>query len=260
MTALGELVELSQSSLLIGFVVFLRVGAALSLMPGFGERAVSARIKIAVALCFTLIVAPTVPVFGLSKTGSILDQVGILILTETLVGIVIGLAARILVMALQFAGTIASQSTSLAQIFGAGATPDPMPAIGNILLIAGLALVFALDIHIKIAIGLIQSYEVMPVGFVIKSADMAHWGTKHASSAFALAFTLSAPFLITSLAYNLALGAINKAMPQLMVAFIGAPAITAAGILLLLLSAPIILTAWSARMDEAIAAPFEIPR
>ena len=46
------------------------------------------------------------------------------------------------------------------------------------------------------------------------------------AASFALALSLAAPFVIASLLYNVALGVINKAMPQLMVAFVGAPAIT----------------------------------
>ncbi len=59
------------------------------------------------------------------------------------------------------------------------------------------------------------------------------------AQAFALGFSLAAPFVIAGFAYNLALGAINRAMPQLMVAFIGAPAITAGGLLILMLAAPV---------------------
>lgn len=259
MTELGDLIYWAQDGLLAGFVIFLRVGAALSLMPGFGEQAVPVRIKLMAALCFTLIVLPTISPAEIPG-NALADQIAVLIISEILIGFMIGLAARIMIMALQFAGTIASQSTSLAQIFGAGATPDPMPAFGNILLVAGIALAFTMDLHIKIAISLIRSFETMPLGTVISGADMATWGTAHASSAFSLAFTLAAPFLITSLAYNLALGAINKAMPQLMVAFIGAPAITAAGVLLLFLSAPFILMVWVGRLDAVLADPFVVPR
>ena len=38
-------------------------------------------------------------------------------------------------------------------------------------------------------------------------------------------------------------------MPQLMVAFIGAPAITAGGLLILMLAAPVILHFWIGRLD-----------
>jgi flagellar biosynthesis protein FliR len=80
------------------------------------------------------------------------------------------------------------------------------------------------------------------------------------AEAFAFAFTLAAPFLIAALVYNVALGAINKAMPQLMVAFIGAPAITAAGILILLLAGPLILTVWGGRLDELLVSPLGLAR
>ncbi|MEM8699663.1 MAG: flagellar biosynthetic protein FliR, partial [Pseudomonadota bacterium] len=56
------------------------------------------------------------------------------------------------------------------------------------------------------------------------------------------------------------LGAINRAMPQLMVAFVGAPAITAGGLALLALAAPLILTLWLDRLDQALAFPLGAPR
>ena len=89
---------------------------------------------------------------------------------------------------------------------------------------------------------------------------MAAWGVARVAMAFALGFSLAAPFVIAAFAYNVALGAINRAMPQLMVAFVGAPAITAAGILLLLLASPLILTYWSGRLDATLADPLGLPR
>jgi len=44
-----------------------------------------------------------------------------------------------------------------------------------------------------------------------------------------------------------------------MVAFIGAPAITAGGILMLLLGGPALLMAWQTHLDTALFAPFELP-
>jgi flagellar biosynthetic protein FliR len=66
---------------------------------------------------------------------------------------------------------------------------------------------------------------------------------------------LSAPFVLVSLIYNVAMGIINKAMPQLMVAFVGAPAITAGGMILLFVSLPFLLPIWMARFDAVLAAP-----
>ena len=59
-----------------------------------------------------------------------------------------------------------------------------------------------------------------------------------------------------SVIYNLTLGVINKAMPQLMVAFVGAPVITFGAIALLLVSAPLLLSVWLQAFEAFLAAPF----
>jgi len=64
------------------------------------------------------------------------------------------------------------------------------------------------------------------------------------ASGFRLAFALAAPFYILSLLYNLTLGVINRAMPQLMVAFVGAPVITAGALILLTVSIPLMVGRW----------------
>jgi len=81
-------------------------------------------------------------------------------------------------------------------------------------------------------------------------------GRQRISESFSLAFRLAAPFVILSVLYNLTLGVINKAMPQLMVAFVGAPVITFGAIALLLISAPIMLAAWLHAFESFLAAPF----
>ena len=183
-----------------------------------------------------------------------------MLVIEAGIGILLGLAIRLMVIALQLAGSIAAQSTALAQIFGAGATPDPMPAIGNILMLAGITLAVVSGLHVKAAIAMAQSYAILPIGVPIPASDVVAWGTARVAQAFGLGFSLAAPFVIAAFAYNLALGAINRAMPALMVAFIGAPAITAGGLLILMLAAPVILQFWNGRLDEVLADPLAMPR
>jgi flagellar biosynthetic protein FliR len=118
----------------------------------------------------------------------------------------------------------------------------------------------AADLHVKAALAMARSYEILPIGAALPAADVAAWGAARVSAAFALGFSLAAPFVIAAFAYNLALGAINRAMPQLMVAFIGAPAITAGALLLLMLASPLILTHWSGQLDAALVDPLGLPR
>jgi len=259
MTAiLEELLRAGQSGLAVGLFVLIRVGAVMAVLPAFGERSVPERVRLMLALAFTAIVAPAVsadvmPVIE-GGTGLMLALLG-----EVAAGLALGLALRLFVLVLQMAGSIAAQSTSLSQIF-AGAAVEPLPAIGHVMVISGLALAVMTGLHVRVAEALIGSYTILPPGQIPDPSIIADWGSARVGRAFALAFTLAAPFVIASFVYNLALGVINKAMPQLMVAFVGAPAITAGGLILLVLSLPIILSTWNDGFILFLANPFGATR
>lgn len=238
----------------IFFAIFLRIGAAMALLPAVGEQSVPQRIRLGLAIVFSIIVLPFVAVEIEPTLPEGIAWVGFLA-SETAVGLTLGVSLRLFVLALQTAGSMIAQSTSLSQIFG-GASPDPQPAIGHLLLISGLALTVTLGLHVRIAELFIVSYSIFPVGSGISGAELAKWGIDHIAAMFRLAFSIAAPFLITSLIYNLALGAINRAMPQLMVSFVGAPAITAGGLVLLFVASPIILTVWADAVFSFLDQPF----
>ncbi len=240
--------------LILGFVVFLRIGAAMALFPAFGERSVPGRVRLALTIGFTLVVLPAVaPVVRPAIEN--LARPGALVLTEALAGLALGAVIRFFVMGLQIAGSMAAQSTSLAQIFG-GQNADPQPAIGHVLFFGGLALAVMLGLHVRLAEILILSYDVFVPGELPGGELLSAWGLARVSRVFGLAFTLAAPFVVASLIYNVALGAINRAMPQLMVAFVGAPAITAGGLILLFLVAPVLLGIWHEALAIFLANPF----
>lgn len=250
---LSGLTGQTEAFLWAGFLVFLRVGAVIALLPGFGEQSVPTRIRLAATLAFTAVVAPAV-VADFGSSANVLVPIG----TEVASGLALGVGLRLFVMALQMLGAIIAQATSLAQLFG-GVGPEPQPAIANLLVMAGLALAMMANLHVRAAELLILSYDVLPAGRLPNPSDMADWGLSHIARAFALAFTLSAPFTIAALIYNVALGVINRAMPQLMVSFVGAPALTAGGLVLLAIVAPLALTLWLDRFQDFLSAPFGAP-
>ncbi len=224
----------------------------MALLPAFGERNVPVRVRLAVTAAFTAVVAPAVaPAIGEEHLAAGLGSAA----GEIAVGLALGIAFRLLVLVLQIAGTIAANMTSLSQILG-GIGVDPQPAFANALVVGGLALAALSGLHLKVAIAIIQSYDVFPAGQMPLSGDLAEWGVRQVSAAFSLGFTLAAPFTIASLIYNLALGAINRAMPQLMVAFVGAPAITGGALFLLAVTAPLVLAIWTQALDAVLADPF----
>nr|WP_214648056.1 flagellar biosynthetic protein FliR [Ruegeria lacuscaerulensis] len=233
------------------FAVFLRVSALVSLLPAFGERSIPTRVKLGISVAFTLIILPATP--APIPSPGLLPMVR-LIVTEILVGVALGLGLRLFVLALQTAGSIAAQATSLSQILG-GAAADPVPAMGYMLTLAGLTLAVLLGLHVHVAQFLIHSYMLFPMGVAPAASDLSEWGVQRIARSFSLAFSLAMPFVIASLIYNLALGVINRAMPQLMVAFVGAPAITFAGLFLLFAGTPLILSVWADALFSFIVNP-----
>ncbi|WP_420837182.1 flagellar biosynthetic protein FliR [Chachezhania antarctica] len=262
MTGLAELLGAAgQAWFWAGAAIFLRVGALVSMLPAFGERAVPVRIKIVIALAFTAIVAPAV-VLGdgaiwRAPPTDFVSFAGVA-LAETLVGLALGIGIRLFIMAMQTAGSIAAQATSLSQILG-GAAVEPIPAMGHLLVMAAMALALMSGLHVGAARMLILSYDVFPPGQALDGADLSQWGLKRVSEAFSLAFSLSAPFIIASVLYNLMLGVINRAMPQLMVAFVGAPVITFGGLALLMVAGPYMLMLWRDELMLFLANPLGAP-
>lgn len=248
---LTDLSGMSADMLWTALLVFLRVGAAMALLPAFGEQSVPQRLRLVLALAFTAVVAPAVGALPDPAQGVLLPCA-----VEVVVGIAIGLSLRMFVMALQIAGAMVAQATSLSQLFG-GAGPEPQPAISNLLVMAGLALAVAMDLHVHIAELLILSYQMLPAGAFPGASDIADWGLDQITRAFALGFILATPFTIAALLYNVTLGVINRAMPALMVSFVGAPALTAAGLALMAVMAPLALAVWSQALQTFLAAPFQ---
>lgn len=241
-----------------GFGVFIRVGAMMAVLPAFGEQVIPTRIRLAITLAFTAISAPAIlpimPPFTVSP-GPLL----MLIFAEGLAGLTLGIGLRFFVIALQTAGTIAAQATSLSQFFG-GSGVDPQPAMSQILVMGGLALAVSAGLHVRLVELIVLSYSFFPPGRFPDAASLGEWGVAHAARAFTLAFTLAMPFVMLSLLFYIALGAINKAMPQLMVAFVGAPAITWGGLAVLLLTAPLLLPIWHDAFRGFLIDPVALPR
>ena len=71
-------------------LVFLRVGAAMALMPAFGEQVVPQRVRLMLAVAFTAVVLPTVA-GGMRDLPSLPLAAGV----EVLAGLTLGIGLRL---------------------------------------------------------------------------------------------------------------------------------------------------------------------
>jgi flagellar biosynthetic protein FliR len=221
-------------------LVFARLGAALMFMPGFGEQAVPVRHRLIFALALSAALQPVAPVGALSAADpvALFAALGI----EIAVGLWIGLAARILMSALQFAGYQIGMVAGLANAFGPQlGSFEGSTMVASGLLMAGIALIFATDLHHMIIGALLMSYDVFPVGLIMPG-DMADQIARAISSSFWIAVSITAPFYVLGLLINLALGLANKMLPTLPVFFVAVPGLIVAALLVLALSGPALFT------------------
>ena len=92
-------------------LTFARVGTMAMLMPGIGEQLITTRARLSFAFLLTLVLFPPTRTI-LPAVGQPTAAIGLLI-GEIAVGLLIGLAIRMVVGALQTAGTVAAQQLGL---------------------------------------------------------------------------------------------------------------------------------------------------
>lgn len=254
---MNALMTASNDVLLRGFMIFPRVAAIMAFLPALGERTIPARIKLVLALCFVAILVPMLQDFPTKVPSGAAWTVFILV--ETGIGTFLAMVIRLWVLALQTAGAIAAQSTSLSQLFG-GAVADPLPALGNAILLAGLTIFVISGLHLRVIEYVHGSFRLFPLGKWPEAALIADWGRDQIARSFALSFMLAFPFVLVAVAYNVMLGAMNRAMPQLMVTLVGAPAISLVTLALMAILLPFIIPFWRDTVAAVIANPEMIPK
>lgn len=224
--------------------IFTRLSIFIFMLPGLGEVAIPVRVRLSVAFLLTWIMTPLiVPNFG-AETITIAGSAA-LILKEALHGFFLGFAFRAMMFGLQITGSIVSQSMSLSQIFGEGITTEPNTTLSTLFMLSGTTLALTMDLHLM-AIGVfVGSFQTFPLGQIANTDITAYWAAEKFAGVFSFSLALALPFMLLNFVYNLILGFLNRAMPQLMVSFVGMPAITGAGLFLLVLSAGSILLIWA---------------
>ena len=132
-------------------------------------------------------------------------------------------------------------------------TSEPNTSVSTILIMTGITLLVTMDFHIRAFGMLVETFETFPLGSAPDTGKAAYYVAKKSMSVFSFAVALALPFLLLSFVYNLMLGFLNKAMPQLMVSFVGMPFITGAGIVLLALSTSGLLLVWLKEFSASMA-------
>jgi flagellar biosynthetic protein FliR len=248
------LTELLQLNIFAFFLIFARLGAAISFMPGFSASYVSVRIRLGIALAISFAVmpalAPNLPVMPASVT-----QLGVIFAGEVIVGSFIGILGRILIGALQTAGTIIALASAMANAL----VQDPVAeqqssTVSGFLLTLGVILVFVTDLHHLMIRAAIATYDVFEPGNLLPAGDFAILMARSVADSFLLGVQLASPAIVIGLTYYIGLGLLGRLMPQLPVFFFGLPVQVSLQLWVLTATVSGIMLVWARKFQDGIGA------
>ena len=235
---------LGPSTILAAFVLFCRIGACLMLMPGFSSPRVPVNVRLFLCFAITVSLVPLLApdIIKLLKQDAPFDVLR-LIVSELLIGAMIGFMGRIFFAALETLGTGIAMLTGLANSLGAPINEDePAPSLTSLLTFLATTLLFVTDLHWEVLRGLVASYQALPAAAEFAPHSGLVQVAESLSRAFFLALRIASPFIMFSIIVNLAVGLANRLTPQIQVYFITMPFVVFGGLLLLYFTCKELLT------------------
>jgi flagellar biosynthetic protein FliR len=204
-------------------IIFVRFGTAMMIMPGIGDSFVPGNIRLYIALGFSLALTPVLQTMVPSPVpafGALL----VLIIIEFITGLFIGSIARILMMALDTAGMLISMASGIsnAQVFNPSLAVQGS-VFGAFFSVMGVTLLFVTNLHHLLLYGLVESYEMFPIGGVPDTGSMAELMARAVSASFMTAFQIATPFIVISLLLYIGMGVLSRLMPQVQVFILAIP-------------------------------------
>jgi flagellar biosynthetic protein FliR len=221
------------------FFPFCRIAAMIGTAPILGDTMVPARIKIALAVLITILVAPGIDV----PAVTILSGDGLLLIArQFMIGAAMGLGIRLAFAALQFGGDLIGLQMGL----GFAQSFDPQhnqesPVVGNLISYLASLIFLAVNGHLLLIGGITASFQSMPVfdphPFAMDWSALVVQG----GAVFSMGLYIALPVVAAILLANLALGVMMRSAPQLNLFSVGFPITLLMGMVALLLDLPAML-------------------
>ena len=222
-------------------LVYLRVQGCILTLPGLGERVLPVRVRAAIALAITPLLASGQPY--VEPPGVPLSLLGQAI-AELVIGLASGAFLRLLAMSIDIASSAIAATASLSQIVGGQNEAAPHP-IGNLLHLGGLAVLMALGLPIMLVQLMADSFVLWPAGGLPNPEIFLSEAIRVLTHSFGLAMLLAAPFTLGGFMFQALSGVINRVMPSLPVVFIGSPISILMALGALAVLSPMLIAIWS---------------
>ncbi|MHB8997405.1 MAG: flagellar biosynthetic protein FliR [Armatimonadota bacterium] len=218
-----------------------RAFGLVAVAPGFSTNSVPPLVRVMLALGLSVALAPLVSGDGKALLALRPEAYLALLVTELVLGAIMGYVLSCLLEAARLAGEIVDFQIG----FQAGAMYDPVTSgsssvIGRFWSLAALVFFFVVDGHHWLLGGLMRSYECCPVGEIILQPQLAGVILDVLQAVFTLAVQIAAPVVAALILADLTLGLVGRSMPQMNLMLVGMPAKILIGLATLALCSPML--------------------
>lgn len=221
----------------IFLLLFVRMMGLFATAPVWSNRLVPVQIRVALAMVTAVVVAP---LFAAMEPVQSLVALVVLAVRELLVGMVIGFVAALAFAAVQLAGQLLDLNMGLSMVnLLDPMTNTQMPVMGNFLYILALLIFFTINGHHMLLRAVMDSYALVPLGSASLSPNVAETIANMGANLFLLGFKVAAPVLAAIFLTTIALGVLNRAVPQMNVFVIGMPVQLAVGVFMTMIFLPL---------------------
>lgn len=220
------------------FWPLLRVLALIMTAPVLSERSIPKRVKIALGIMITVIIAPSLPVTHIT----IFSADGFWqALQQLLIGAALGFTMQFAFAAVRTAGELVGlqMGLSFATFFDPGSRLN-MPVLARFLDILAILLFLTFNGHLWLISMLVDTFHTLPIGGVSINSQVFMTLTRSAGLIFINGLMLALPLITLLLTLNIALGMLNRMSPQLSVFVIGFPVTLSIGMLVFAAMMPLV--------------------
>lgn len=221
-------------------IVTSRVAGFVGAIPVFSSAQTPARIKVSLTVLLALILFPVMQsaVADLTLTTT---TFGLLVVSEALLGLLLGLVARLIFTAVEFGATVIGFQMG----FAAANVFDPqnqrqVALISQFQNVFSILIFLAINGHHMFLQTAVLSYDLLPPGQLNLSGEAVPYLMELSSHMFALGVQFSAPVLTVLLLSGLILGILARVFPQLNVFLISFPINIGTAFLVIALTLPLI--------------------
>ncbi len=227
------MIEVPLMTIISGLLtISVRLTGLMLFAPFFGSVVIPARIKAVVVLTLTFLLFPVV---GKQISSGSLSNWPLLIFSEFLVGIGMGIATNIVFEAANLAGQVlgVQMGYSLVNIL------DPQTQVDTTVVAMFyqsivMLLFLQMDVHLWLLRAVGNSYRYVPAGTANLNSFFTLAVAKTVGQVFALGVQIAAPVLAATLAADIILGMLGKASPQMPLMLLGPAVKSLLGIFILI--------------------------